>query len=274
MMIWKELGVKRNLRLLVLPFVSRILLHIKMHSRLDIQKLSSSPIPLMDPRLILFLIHKSNESGSDFRVLEFGSGQSSIYFASKGWKVTSIEHERHWFNYVTNGLDQAHPHLSRIIFSGVDIDPKLPGRIAWGKTNEKLWENYVQTPIKHCPRSTKYDLVISDGGARKQVLKRYGSELTKNGFILFHDATMEEISSLYPANEEIDTTLFYLSNDGADKGIFRGATFTLFFKSEEARDLARSQLATISKNNFFMLGPLGNRNSGLISSRDTSSKLG
>jgi hypothetical protein len=80
-------------------------------SKKDIKTISSLPpeehFPWLTLDSILFLekfINSLKEKNLPVRVLEFGSGSSSIYFARKGCTLVSYEHSAEWANTVIEYL--------------------------------------------------------------------------------------------------------------------------------------------------------------------------
>jgi len=75
-------------------------------------ELAKPYIPLLPPSAIRYL---SKILGSDTRVLEMGSGASTLWFASRGCNVTSLEHDAGWARYIGKLADQ----------EGYDVDLRI-----------------------------------------------------------------------------------------------------------------------------------------------------
>ena len=236
---------------------------MRKYVNVDIQKLTPDSVPLMDPRLILFISGLSSLTKKDFSVLEFGSGHSTIWFSKLHWDVTSVEHDSYWYRVVSKSLQQSLSTKSNLLLEEVFVDPDMPGAVAWGHSMEHHWIDYLQTPLKiFWPK--KWQLVISVGGARKKVLQKYFSSLSDDGVLLFHDADIEEIGALHRPNDQLGENLFFISNTGSGENIFRGSTFTLFLKSQSSRDVAWEQLLNLQSVYAGKLGRLGNTHLGIL----------
>lgn len=263
LMIWRELGVRPKRRALVVPLL-RFIPFFRKYVIVDIQKLTIDSVPLMDPRLILLVYGLNAKTEKSFSVLEFGSGHSTIWFSKARSGLTSVEHNPTWYRVVRRSLEQRPNTKCNLLLEEVSVGPSLPGAVAWGKSMEHLWIDYLHAPFKIFGPKKKWDLVISDGMARKQVLQKYFSSLSDNGVLLFHDADIEDIGSLHPPNDKLGANLFYISNTGSGQNIFRGSTFTLFFKSKSSRDLAWEQLLDLQSVYGPKFGPLGNTRLGIL----------
>jgi predicted O-methyltransferase YrrM len=64
---------------------------------------SFRPIPWVTHEAFLFL-EKFMAVHPEAKVLEFGAGSSTIWFAQRTKHLVSIEHSEHWFNCVKNAL--------------------------------------------------------------------------------------------------------------------------------------------------------------------------
>lgn len=131
----------------------------------------------MDPRevdaLRRILLHVQSRTGRAPRVLEWGSGGSTIWFREFGADVTSIEHDPRW---------------ARI--SGARLVPpnsQGPYDRAWADRTEEdpsLVQDYVFAPRGQ----GKFDVVLVDGRARSQCVLVGWSLLEPHGYLFLHDA--------------------------------------------------------------------------------------
>ena len=115
------------------------------------------------------------------RVLEFGSGASTVWLSRRAGFVKSIEHDQDWYNLVSQRVQP---------FSNVEIVLKKPevakpdGKYtsAKGGFEGLSFRNYV-CEVKNC--TELYDLIIIDGRARIDCLDVAKLYLVDEGVILF-----------------------------------------------------------------------------------------
>jgi tRNA A58 N-methylase Trm61 len=99
-------------------------------------------------------------------VFEFGSGNSSLYFAGKASTVHSVEHDKDWFSTIKEQL----PPNAKITFS-------------------ESMEEYESVIVKE---SKKFNIVIVDGIRRNECLKVALECLTADGVIILDDSNRSE----------------------------------------------------------------------------------
>lgn len=107
---------------------------------------------------------------SSKKIFEWGSGNSSTYFARKASQITSIEHDKEWYNSMQNLL--------------------LP--------NQKLLYSDLQNypkQIKNNP--TKFDIIIIDGQRRFDCVIETSTFLNENGMIVLDNSDWFYISAKY-----------------------------------------------------------------------------
>lgn len=165
-------------------------------------------LPWMNYSIISFLEERLKKNHSLF---EFGSGYSTKFYSKHVKQVTSIEHNKDWFNLVSKKL----PTSVKLIFIEDDVDG-----------------NYCRSILK---TNAKYDVIIVDGKDRVNCIKQSVNSLSDNGVLLLDDSNREEykdgfdflfqkgfktltFKGLKPAgNGSIDfSTLFYRSNNCFD----------------------------------------------------------
>jgi hypothetical protein len=99
------------------------------------------PVPWYTYPAIDFLFQRNYEEKT---VLEFGSGQSTLWWASRAKFVLSIEEDCDWF-----------VRMRRQVPSNVDLQRISP--------DISLIEDFLKS------RSTKFDIIVVDGNLRRQV---------------------------------------------------------------------------------------------------------
>jgi hypothetical protein len=123
-------------------------------------RLDGSPIPWMNYGAINFL---EDRLSSDLDVFEYGSGNSTIFFAGLVNSVTSLECDHGWYEYVKGIL----PDNASVVFCPIG-DPAYVGAIA--------------------EQDKKFDVVIVDAEERVQCMLNAPEFLTDRGVIILDDA--------------------------------------------------------------------------------------
>lgn len=162
-----------------------------------------NPLPWVTYSFIDFI---SNRLTKDMVIFEYGSGNSTLWYAKKVKQVISVEHNKDWFNNIEN---------------------KMPN-------NVKL---YYQELIYGGQYSTfsvnldkKFDIIIVDGRDRVNCIKNAINSIKFNGIIVLDDSERKEYQS------GID---FLLNNNfkkidfwGISPGLFYKKNTTIFYKNK------------------------------------------
>jgi tRNA A58 N-methylase Trm61 len=119
-----------------------------------------NPIPWWSYSFISFL---NSRIKKDFKILEYGSGHSTLWLENKVKKVISIEHNKDWKRYIEKSLktDKIKIVLKEQDYVNLDIDEK-------------------------------FDIVIVDGVNRNECLVKSVNFLKNDGVIILDDAEREE----------------------------------------------------------------------------------
>lgn len=162
--------------------------------------INENPIPWLTYSSIDFL---SNRLTKELNILEFGSGNSTFYFASKTKSVTSIEHNQLWYNKLKIKL----PSNAKILFS-----------------DESKYEEILEN------LSDNFDIILIDGIRRNECIKKSYNYLSKKGIIILDDSEREEyfegIDFLYKNGfKEITFT-------GISPGLLYKKSTTIFYRTE------------------------------------------
>ena len=123
-----------------------------------------SPIPWMNYCAISFLDGRLNKEQSMF---EYGSGNSTQWFATRVKQVTSIENHEGWYNYVKDTL----PTNVALLFQPSG-DPAYVSAIG--------------------EQDAAFDVVIVDADERVQCMLNAAKHLTPAGVIILDDAAREQ----------------------------------------------------------------------------------
>ncbi len=123
------------------------------------------PIPWVTYSFIDFISERLNHTQSIF---EFGSGNSSYFYAKRAGSVVSVEHDRHWFERMSKNA----PKNLEVIFCALEKDG-----------------DYARTPER---TGKKFDIIIVDGRDRINCCKYAVGCLSAGGVIVLDDSEREE----------------------------------------------------------------------------------
>jgi len=125
---------------------------------------------------IFFLSHLNEETN----VLEFGSGDSTLEISKKCKKIISIEHQKHWYEYLIDKI----PSNCDLVLK----EPNLP--YVEGRTDGTIEEfyDYVNFPLSLGP----FDVILIDGRARVSCCSICEKISHPNTIIFVHDFERQE----------------------------------------------------------------------------------
>lgn len=113
----------------------------------------------------------------DKNMLEWGSGNSSRYFADKVQQLYSVEHNKDWYKKILNLKLKNH-------------------------TIQHAENNYVEEPVQF---STLFDLILIDGIQRESCARMALKLLKSGGLIILDNSDRHpDIAKLYRANDFIE----------------------------------------------------------------------
>lgn len=138
------------------------------------------------------------------KIFEFGSGNSSLFFADKGAKVTSVENDQEWMNKVKSSL----PQNCSLIYCELD-------------TNGKYANSCMTTAIE-------YDIIIVDGRDRVNCFKSSISCLNTNGVIILDDSERTEYSETYNVAKKLGFK--HINFWGMAPGVINKKCTTIFYR--------------------------------------------
>ena len=114
------------------------------------------------------------------RVLEFGSGRSTTWFARRVGHITSIEHSVEWYRKVRADIDQN--HLANVDYRLIPLDHH---------ESEPEHEEYHPLPsyvgILKSFEDDSLDLVVVDGHYRTACIRACWAKLRAGGLLLVDD---------------------------------------------------------------------------------------
>lgn len=119
-----------------------------------------NPIPWFTYPAIAFL---SERLKSHFIVYEYGSGNSTLWFASRTSNVVSIEHDKKWHQLMLHRV----PHNVTLMYAELE---------------DELYENHILTT------PYLYDIIVIDGRKRALVAVQSLKKLKNDGVIIFDNS--------------------------------------------------------------------------------------
>lgn len=132
------------------------------------------------------------------RVFEYGSGGSTLFLASLGVELVSIEHDEGWYNKVSNSLvNSGLPTVDYRFVPPGDGECRIPGRY---KSSVPLYKNanfanYVNT-IMDFPDGW-FDMLIIDGRARVDCARVGLSKVKTGGYVVLDNSKRKRYSEIW-----------------------------------------------------------------------------
>ena len=183
----------------------------------------NTPCPWLSPSSVRFL---KNYLTKDMVGLEFGSGISTLFTASKVKQLISVEHNKEWFEMISN-------QFKNIGIKNVDYrfiaqnDSNLFSNTTFEMTEKlgfevrKDYVNYYMT-VESIADNT-LDFLLVDGRARPECLYYAFPKMKKNGIVILdnsersHYKIVFEFMKKYPVytttNGLTETTFWFLNKD-------------------------------------------------------------
>ena len=122
----------------------------------------------------------------DMRVLEWGSGASTIFFAMR-CAVTAVEHSEEWFETVVAALryrDNRHIPYRVLRKPNDGFDPEfMSHQPGYESVNFRDYVEGIWDATNEC-----YDVILVDGRARCACLKAAPGKLKKGGLLILDDS--------------------------------------------------------------------------------------
>ena len=161
------------------------------------------PIPWVTYSFIDFIRGRLNKQHAIF---EFGSGNSTFFYAKYAGIVVSVEHDKGWYDKIVSKK----PENSEMIFSEL---------IRGG--------DYSNMPVK---LAEKFDIIIVDGRDRVNCATRAVDALSPNGVIVLDDSERENYK---PAIDFLVKNGFkHISFSGISPGLFYLKSTSVFYKDD------------------------------------------
>jgi precorrin-6B methylase 2 len=148
------------------------------------------------------------------RVLEYGSGASTIWLARRAGSVISIEHDAAWYSVVSKRLAPFANAKVKLIEADAEIVPGyLSEKKGWLGRSFNRYASAIDA------ESGEFDLIVIDGRARTACLEHAVKKLAPDGMILFDNSGRSRYRAAIAAS-------------GLKARTYRGATACLPYPDE------------------------------------------
>jgi len=162
----------------------------------------NNPIPWVTYSFIDFIKNRLSPRHS---VFEFGSGNSTYFYAKHARKVVSVEHDKDWYDKIV----ASKPENAEMIFCALVRDGE-----------------YCRTPKR---LDEKFDIIIVDGRDRVNCCKQAVEAVSDNGVIVLDDS---ERASYEEGINFLETKGFkHLSFSGISPGLFYLKSTSVFYRT-------------------------------------------
>jgi hypothetical protein len=167
----------------------------------------NKPIPWVTYSYIDFIKDRLN----NLNVFEFGSGNSTYFYAKNAASVVSVEHDKGWYDKI----ESTKPANSEMIFCELTEDG-----------------DYCRTPLR---LEKKFDIIIVDGRDRVNCCKQAVNAISKNGVIVLDDSERER----YKEGKYFlkDKGFKELPFSGISPGLFYLKSTSIFYRSNNCLDI-------------------------------------
>ena len=169
---------------------------------------NNQPIPWFTYPSINFFTNRLNKN---LNVFEFGSGNSSLFFAERVKSLISVEHNNQWFEKIKNFL----PYNSKLSY----VDSNTPAQ-------------YLE-PLK--VSNDKFDIIIVDGLYRNECLIESINYLTDEGLIVLDDS--ERVIYNEGINFILKNNFKRIDFSGIAPGLLYSKTTTIFYKQKNCLNI-------------------------------------
>jgi hypothetical protein len=152
-----EIGKKWILSHHLRPYLDNVGWYRSFEERLPVDR-EGDPIPWFTYSAISFLNKKIN---SGISVFEYGSGNSTLWWAQRAVSVETYEHDFDWYN---------------------SFKEKIPANVNYNYCKLDYGGAYCQAILKY---KSKFDIIVIDGRDRVNCAKNSLGALKENGTIIF-----------------------------------------------------------------------------------------
>ncbi len=163
---------------------------------------NGNPLPWVTYSFIDFIKNRINKTQ---HIFEYGSGSSTLFYAQRAASVTSVEHDKSWFEKV----QKTNPANAEIIFCELETDG--------------TYARQATLLNRH------FEIIIVDGRDRVNCCKHSLEALTENGVLVLDDSERTEYD---PAKKFLLERGFKeLSFSGISPGLFYEKATTVFYRN-------------------------------------------
>lgn len=166
------------------------------------------PIPWVTYSFIDFI---KNRLHKELTIFEYGSGNSTLFYAKRVKRVVSVEHDEAWFQKI---VAEKAPN-AEMIFTKLEVNGEYSQKA-------KLL-------------SEKFDVIIVDGRDRVNCCKHSIGALSNRGVLILDDSerkVYEEARTFLKGNGFKE-----LSFSGISPGLFYNKATSVFYKAENCLDI-------------------------------------
>ncbi|NEU10331.1 class I SAM-dependent methyltransferase [Flavihumibacter sp. R14] len=169
---------------------------------------NGNPIPWVTYSFIDFIKDRIKK---EHAVFEFGSGNSTLFYAKLAGKVVSVEHDQDWYNKIASSK----PGNSEMIYCALVPDG-----------------DYCRMPLT---ADQKFDVIIVDGRDRVNCCTQAVNALTDSGVIVLDDSERE---FYHPALHSLIALGFKeLTFSGISPGLFYRKSTSVFYRSNNCLNI-------------------------------------
>lgn len=163
---------------------------------------NAEPIPWVTYSFIDFIAERIKK---EHTVFEFGSGNSTLYYAKRALKVVSVEHDKAWFDKIS----ASKPVNSEMIFCEL-----------------QKGGDYSKMPAS---RGLQFDIIIVDGRDRVNCCYQSLAALTDSGVVVLDDSEREKYAEAISFFKK--EGFKELSFSGISPGLFYRKSTSVFYKT-------------------------------------------
>ncbi|WP_442589358.1 FkbM family methyltransferase [Pedobacter sp. AW31-3R] len=164
---------------------------------------NGDPLPWVTYSFIDFIGPRLNK---EMTIFEYGSGNSTLFYAKRVQHVISVEHDELWYNKIVSSK----PENSEMIFCKLEKDGEYSSKAA--------------------SLHRKFDIIIVDGRDRVNCCKKCISALNPGGIIVLDDSDRKHYAEAFTFLKEAGFKNIPFT--GIAPGLFYLKSTTIFYKQE------------------------------------------
>lgn len=170
---------------------------------LDSDSDDGEPIPWMTYEAVDWL---GKNVKKDYKVFEWGTGNSTLYFLNKVEYICSVEHDKNWYNSVLG-------KLTDLDFNNYDyklVEPEKNGEGYRSHAGEFTGQSFK----KYCHEIDSYpdnyfDLIVVDGRARFDCARLAMNKVKDGGYIVLDNAERAQYAQIHELFKDWGKIVFY-----------------------------------------------------------------